>query len=70
MVHLPWLSQSFLLFLWNKVIYDCSDLWASPISGKNSILSDFRKTIISSAENRMIQRANVIICTSEYLGRE
>ncbi len=55
------------LFPWNKVIYDCSDLWASPISGKNSILSAFRQTIISSAENRIIHRANVIFCTSDYL---
>jgi teichuronic acid biosynthesis glycosyltransferase TuaH len=55
------------LFSWNKVVYDCSDLWTSPMNGKNSILANFRKNIISRAENRIIQRADVIFCTSEYL---
>ncbi|MFP5111880.1 teichuronic acid biosynthesis protein TuaH [Bacillaceae bacterium C204] len=55
------------LFSWNKVVYDCSDLWTSPINGKNSILANFRKNIIAGAENRIIQKANVIFCTSEYL---
>lgn len=55
------------LFCWNKVVYDCSDLWTSPINGKNSILANFRKNIIARAENRIIQRADVIFCTSEYL---
>ncbi|MEH7749439.1 glycosyltransferase [Neobacillus drentensis] len=60
----PLLSES---FSWNTVIYDCSDLWTSPINGKNSILANFRKNIISRAENRIIQRADKITCTSEYL---
>jgi teichuronic acid biosynthesis glycosyltransferase TuaH len=60
----PFLSD---LFSWNKVVYDCSDLWTSPINGKNSILADFRKNIISRAENRIIQKSDVIFCTSEYL---
>jgi teichuronic acid biosynthesis glycosyltransferase TuaH len=55
------------IFPWNKVVYDCSDLWTSPINGKNSILANFRKDIISRAEKRIIQRADVIFCTSEYL---
>jgi len=55
------------LFSWNKVVYDCSDLWTSPINGKKSILANFRKNIISGAENRIIQKADVIFCTSEYL---
>jgi len=55
------------LFPWNRVIYDCSDLWASPISGKNSVLSTLRQRIISRAEDRIIQRADTIFCTSDYL---
>lgn len=55
------------LFTWNKVVYDCSDLWTSPINGKNSIIAKFRNNIISRAENRIIQRSDVIFCTSEYL---
>lgn len=55
------------LLLWNKVVYDCSDLWTSPINGKNSIQANFRKDIIAKAENRIIQSADIITCTSEYL---
>lgn len=55
------------LFTWNKVVYDCSDLWASPINGKNSVLSTLRQSIIAKAENRIIQRADIIFCTSEFL---
>lgn len=55
------------LFPWTKVIYDCSDLWASPMSGKQSIQAAARRNIISKAEDRIIQRADVIFCTSDYL---
>jgi teichuronic acid biosynthesis glycosyltransferase TuaH len=55
------------LFSWNRVVYDCSDLWSSPISGKKSVLSTLRQNIISKAENRIIQRADTIFCTSDYL---
>lgn len=55
------------LFPWDQVIYDCSDLWSSPMSGKNSALSSLRQRIISGAENRIIQKADVIFCTSEFL---
>lgn len=55
------------LFPWNKVVYDCSDLWASSIKGKRSIFSTIRHTIISEAENRIIHKANLIFCTSEFL---
>ncbi|MEH7308651.1 teichuronic acid biosynthesis protein TuaH [Neobacillus drentensis] len=55
------------VFSWNKIAYDCSDLWTSPINGKNSIVANFRKNIISSAENRIIQNSDVIFCTSELL---
>nr|WP_066254717.1 glycosyltransferase [Neobacillus drentensis] len=60
----PILSE---IFPWNKVVYDCSDLWTSPINGKNSISANFRKNIISKAENRIVQKAGVVFCTSEYL---
>ncbi|RFU63983.1 teichuronic acid biosynthesis protein TuaH [Peribacillus glennii] len=55
------------LFPWDKVIYDCSDLWASPISGAKSPLSAVRQNIISAAEKRIIQRADFIFCTSDHL---
>ncbi|KHD84377.1 teichuronic acid biosynthesis protein TuaH [Heyndrickxia ginsengihumi] len=52
---------------WDKVIYDCSDLWASPISGKHSMVSQLRRKIIAKAEERIIHDANEIFCTSDYL---
>ncbi|MBD8070882.1 teichuronic acid biosynthesis protein TuaH [Bacillus sp. PS06] len=55
------------LFPFDKVIYDCSDLWGAPISGRHSIVSSVRQRIIESAENRVIDRADTIFCTSEYL---
>jgi len=55
------------LFSWDQVVYDCSDLWSSPMNGKNSALSSLRQRIISGAESRIIQKADVICCTSEYL---
>lgn len=55
------------LFNWDRVIYDCSDLWASPISGSQNVLSTFREKVISSAEDRIVKKAETIFCTSDYL---
>jgi teichuronic acid biosynthesis glycosyltransferase TuaH len=55
------------LISWDQVVYDCSDLWSSPMNGKNSALSSLRQKIISGAEKRIIQKADVISCTSEFL---
>lgn len=55
------------IFSWNKVVYDCSDLWTAPISGKSSLTSVFRQKLISKAENRIIQKADTVYCTSDYL---
>lgn len=55
------------LFTWDQVLYDCSDLWSSPMNGKSSVLSSFRQSIISGAENRIIQKADTVFCTSTYL---
>ncbi|WP_064537397.1 teichuronic acid biosynthesis protein TuaH [Mesobacillus campisalis] len=55
------------LFPWDKIIYDCSDLWSSPINGKHTLLSTAREKVIANAENRIMDRANLIFCTSGYL---
>lgn len=55
------------LFAWDQVLYDCSDLWSSPMNGKTSVLSSFRQSIISGAENRIIKKADAVFCTSSYL---
>ncbi|MBL3613208.1 glycosyltransferase, partial [Bacillus sp. RHFS18] len=58
------------LFPWDEVIYDCSDLWAAPISGRSGVLSNVRRNIIKQAEMRIIQRADSITCTSDCLHQE
>lgn len=58
------------MMFWDKVVYDCSDLWASPVNGKNSFLSQIRQKIIRKAENRIIKSADPIFCTSDYLREE
>lgn len=63
----PLLSE---LYSWDQVIYDCSDLWAAPISGRSNLLSEFRRKVIKTAELRIIQRADSITCSSDYLHRE
>jgi teichuronic acid biosynthesis glycosyltransferase TuaH len=55
------------LFPWDKIIYDCSDLWSSPINGKNSLVSTARQKVVSIAENRIMNTANLIFCTSTFL---
>ncbi|MEC1611948.1 glycosyltransferase family 1 protein [Bacillus mojavensis] len=58
------------LYPWDQVIYDCSDLWAAPISGRSNMLSEFRRKVIKTAELRIIERADSITCSSEFLRNE
>lgn len=55
------------LFPWNKIIYDCSDLWSAPINGASSIISTTRQKLIYSSEEKIIQKADDIVCSSLYL---
>ncbi|WP_077736078.1 teichuronic acid biosynthesis protein TuaH [Bacillus sonorensis] len=55
------------LYQWDQVIYDCSDHWAAPISGKQNIAAAFRRKVIVEAESRILNAADTIFCTSEYL---
>ncbi len=57
-------------FSWDKIVYDCSDLWASPISGKGSVVSRLRQRVIASAEERIIKGADLIFCTSDFLHQQ
>ncbi|WEG12628.1 glycosyltransferase [Pullulanibacillus sp. KACC 23026] len=52
---------------WDQVVYDCSDLWAAPISGRQTPLSKIRQEVIAKAETFIIQEATTIFCTSDYL---
>lgn len=55
------------LFPWTRVIYDCSDLWTSPIGGRQSLVTLFRQLVVAKAEQRIISKADPIFCTSDYL---
>jgi len=55
------------MFPWNKIIYDCSDLWSQPINGTASILASARQKLIYSSEEKIIQKADYIACSSPYL---
>lgn len=52
---------------WNKITYDCSDLWASSISGDKNIILLMREKSILQAERRIVKKANKITCSSDYL---
>nr|WP_026039062.1 glycosyltransferase [Sporolactobacillus vineae] len=54
-------------FPWTRVIYDCSDLWAAPIGGGHSPLSVLRRKLIARSEQRVINAADTLFCTSDYL---
>ncbi|HWJ76925.1 MAG TPA: glycosyltransferase [Niallia sp.] len=55
------------LVKWDKTTYDCSDLWASSITGNHNMVLKLREKSIASAERRIVTLCNNIICTSDYL---
>ncbi|WP_182102215.1 teichuronic acid biosynthesis protein TuaH [Niallia taxi] len=55
------------MFPWNKIIYDCSDLWAESINGSKSAVSMLKHKIIHNGESTIINKANIITCTSVFL---
>lgn len=54
-------------FPWTRIIYDCSDLWAAPIGGGHTLLSVLRRKMIARSEERVIQAADTLFCTSDFL---
>jgi teichuronic acid biosynthesis glycosyltransferase TuaH len=55
------------IFPWDRVTYDCSDLWSIQMGGKRNLINQFRQASITSAENRIIAGADTIFCTSDFL---
>lgn len=52
---------------WDKTTYDCSDLWASSITGNDNVILKLREKSIANAERRIVTLCKNIICTSDYL---
>lgn len=58
------------MFMWDKIMYDCSDLWVAPVGGDSNLLTKLREESIRRSENRIITAASKIICTSDFLGEK
>ncbi|MCO7127563.1 glycosyltransferase [Sporolactobacillus shoreicorticis] len=63
----PGFSKLGDLLQWDCVIYDRSDLWAAPISGRMSLTAKLRRRLIANSERKIVNRADMIFCTSDYL---
>lgn len=58
------------IYAWDQIVYDCSDLWAEQLSGKFSFLSYLKQKIILKSEQRIVEKASFITCTSSFLKEE
>ncbi|AIM16351.1 hypothetical protein HW35_08800 [Bacillus sp. X1(2014)] len=68
----PWLATDPNL-KWDKIIYDCSDLWTSSFVKRTGIISyleNIRIKKIERAENIIIKSANKVIATSDFLSKK
>lgn len=52
---------------WEKTTYDCSDLWASSVSGNKNIILRLREKSILQSEQKIVQHVDTIVCTSDFL---
>ncbi|MCI1858057.1 MAG: glycosyltransferase [Sporolactobacillus sp.] len=57
-------------FPWDRIIYDCSDLWTASISGDRSLANRLRRLTIARAQQRIVAHADTIFCTSDDLHRQ
>ncbi|MGD6776444.1 glycosyltransferase [Sutcliffiella horikoshii] len=55
------------LCAWKETIYDCSDYWASSITGNKNIVLMMREKSILQAEKRIAENVDTIFCTSDFL---
>ena len=54
---------------WDIIVYDCSDLWIEPSGGSrsNAFSSRVAKSLIESAEKKIIENSNIVFASSDYL---
>lgn len=67
-----WLAKERLLN-WDKIIYDCSDLWTTPFVKREGLLDKlerFRSQKVIRSEIDIINKANKITATSDYLSNK
>lgn len=66
----PALPTLYKIYDWDQIVYDCSDLWAEQLSGKFSILAYLKQRVILKSEQRIVEKASYITCTSSFLKEE
>ncbi|MED4019005.1 teichuronic acid biosynthesis protein TuaH [Sutcliffiella cohnii] len=52
---------------WETTTYDCSDLWASSMTGKKNIVLKLREQSIVQAEERIVRTVDKLFATSDFL---
>ena len=57
------------LMNWDKIIYDCSDLWLEPSGGSrsNTFSAKLAGRLIDSAESRIIRKSDLVFASSVFL---
>ncbi|MGG4466542.1 glycosyltransferase [Paenibacillus alvei] len=65
-----WLIED---YNWDKITYDCSDLWTDPFLKRNGLvgyLENIRTSKVVNSEKNIINRSNKITTTSRYLSNK
>ncbi len=52
---------------WDRVIYDCSDLWTANWKSHDNIMSKINKKGVFNSERKIVNRSDLIFTTSSYL---
>jgi teichuronic acid biosynthesis glycosyltransferase TuaH len=63
----PYLSG---VLQWDRIIYDCSDLWSAPRGVKDKIFSKLERSQIKKAEDKIAKSSDLIFATSDFLAQE
>lgn len=67
-----WFTYPIFSFLaqiiqWDKIVYDCSDLWLAQKVGSKGIFDGLASRVSVKAEKQIISNSDVIFATSEFL---
>lgn len=63
----PWYPFIADMTEWDKIVYDCSDLWSYPLDKSVSMSSRLSSFFKGKTEKRIIKSSNIIFTTSDYL---
>lgn len=63
----PYLSD---ILQWDRIVYDCSDLWSAPRGLTDKMFSRFERLEVKKAEEKIVKKSDLIFTTSDYLGKD